>query len=175
MATHDCSIHIKCRRCGETKDISQFNKDASKQYGVRSICKPCHRLEAKEYAAPRMDLYRQRAQAWYVENKDRKQAYDSKYRPIYFKQNKAKFLAQTNHRRASIRAHTPTWADKKAIKRIYLESVQKSIETGIQYEVDHIVPIISKLVCGLHCEANLQILTSEENKKKQNLFWPDMP
>lgn len=46
--------------------------------------------------------------------------------------------------------------------------------------VDHIVPLIGKIngkivVCGLHCEANLQIMSIEDNKRKGHTLWPDMP
>jgi hypothetical protein len=41
--------------------------------------------------------------------------------------------------------------------------------------VDHIVPLQSEIVCGLHGEANLQLLTETENKVKSNKLWPDMP
>ena len=44
-----------------------------------------------------------------------------------------------------------------------------------QGEVDHIVPINHPLVCGLHTEDNLQIVTANYNHFKSNYFWPDMP
>jgi hypothetical protein len=33
----------------------------------------------------------------------------------------------------------------------------------------------SELVCGLHCEANLQIISAFDNQSKRNYRWPDMP
>ena len=46
---------------------------------------------------------------------------------------------------------------------------------GFKWEVDHIVPLQSKLVCGLHVHNNLQVITALENIKKHNKVWPDMP
>jgi hypothetical protein len=47
--------------------------------------------------------------------------------------------------------------------------------TGIAYQVDHIIPLQSKYVCGLHNEFNLRVITAKENNIKGNRFWPDMP
>jgi hypothetical protein len=44
----------------------------------------------------------------------------------------------------------------------------------VEYHVDHIVPLTSDLVCGLHCEANLQIAVGKDNIAKNNRWWPDM-
>ena len=63
---------------------------------------------------------------------------------------------------------TPKWANRKLIKNIYDECRRITKETGIIHEVDHIIPLTSKLVCGLHVENNLQILTKEANRAKYN-------
>ena len=41
--------------------------------------------------------------------------------------------------------------------------------------VDHIVPLNSKLVSGLHVWHNLQLLAGTLNITKKNREWPDMP
>lgn len=69
----------------------------------------------------------------------------------------------------------PAWADRKAIDAIYFEAARISYTTGVLHHVDHIVPINSPLVCGLHCEANLRVLDARENALKSNRWWPDMP
>lgn len=66
-------------------------------------------------------------------------------------------------RRARKSHATPLWADREKIRVIY-----EMRPDG--YEVDHIVPLAGKLVCGLHCEFNLQYLTKAENARKRNCF-----
>lgn len=66
----------------------------------------------------------------------------------------------------------PVWADLTAVKAIYEEAARLTRLTGVRHEVDHIVPIQSPLVCGLHISANMQILTKAENRQKSNHFTP---
>ena len=72
----------------------------------------------------------------------------------------------SNKRAVKLRA-IPKWADEKKIKEIYANR-------PIGYDVDHIVPLQSPFVCGLHWEGNLQYLPKKENQSKKNRYWPDM-
>lgn len=62
----------------------------------------------------------------------------------------------------------PVWVDWDALQTIYREAVRVTRETGIKHDVDHIVPLQSPVVCGLHVPWNLQILTRSENARKSN-------
>jgi 5-methylcytosine-specific restriction endonuclease McrA len=68
--------------------------------------------------------------------------------------------------------NTPKWADHYTIKNIYIEAQRLCFETGVKYEVDHIIPRNGKHVCGLHVESNLQILTKKENRTKSACYEP---
>jgi 5-methylcytosine-specific restriction endonuclease McrA len=72
-------------------------------------------------------------------------------------------------RRTGVKKATPSWADLQAIGEVYLEAAYMSLQ------VDHIIPLRNKLVCGLHTWDNLQLLDPLKNNKKGNRYWPDMP
>lgn len=70
-------------------------------------------------------------------------------------------------------AATPKWLNDEqrvAILAFYEAAVLLEIVTGVPHQVDHIVPIRGKYVCGLHVPWNLQILTQSENARKGNRF-----
>jgi hypothetical protein len=78
-------------------------------------------------------------------------------------QQKASMLYQRRKRQA-----TPKWVNKDYINLIYENCRSMSIQQGINYEVDHIVPLKGETVCGLHVPWNLQIITEKDNGKKRN-------
>ena len=79
---------------------------------------------------------------------------------------------QVRYRGKLVRA-TPCWlteADWKAMDEIYFKARRLTKETGIQHDVDHIIPLQGKSVSGLHVPGNLQILTHSENVSKSNKY-----
>lgn len=68
----------------------------------------------------------------------------------------------------------PLWADKDHIQAFYdVAAAYRAM--GVECEVDHIVPLRSPRVCGLHVGDNLQLLAPGSNKAKGNRYWPGMP
>lgn len=99
---------------------------------------------------------REKSRQWKARNLD-------KVRAIQVRREAAKICA------------TPQWADHNRIAEFYFAADFLSMITGEWYHVDHMVPLRSKSVCGLHNHFNLQVLTAKENMLKGNRIWPDMP
>jgi len=73
-----------------------------------------------------------------------------------------KNTAKSNKYRVNKLKAAPKWIDEALVMDIYAEAEYQ------QMEVDHIIPLKNKIVCGLHWEGNLQLLTKEANCRKGN-------
>lgn len=90
----------------------------------------------------------------------------------WVKRNPAKACANVVRRDAQKLMAMPSWSDKIKIKGFYVLAADLRAE-GQDCEVDHIVPLRSEYVCGLHVHNNLQLLPARSNKSKGNRDWPD--
>lgn len=73
---------------------------------------------------------------------------------------------KSQYRRDKIKDATPaslSKEDRALMTKMYQVARQMSQSTGVNYQVDHIVPLA---VGGLHVPENLQIITEEQNKKR---------
>lgn len=73
-------------------------------------------------------------------------------------------------RRANLLMATPPWAKTGDVWGLLID-VYKRCPPGM--EVDHIVPLQGKNVCGLHVPWNLQYLTKSQNASKGNRLIED--
>ena len=106
---------------------------------------------------------------WHKRHPEKAKEVWKKATKIYRGRNKAKVASWEARRRTGIAQATPGWASIEIIEEIYREAEQLSMQ------VDHIVPIQHPLVCGLHVEYNLQVISAKDNQSKGNRHWPDMP
>jgi hypothetical protein len=177
--TVECPSTKTCTKCGTPKPPDQFNKG-------KAFCKPCHSAAALAWA--RANPERRRAIANSFTKRQRlklgppkpggrkrvlspeeaaRRDRDAKRR--WEQNNPSRVLAKTRKYQAAKLKAVPKWADLKAIEGIYEHA------RSIGAHVDHIVPLQGEIVCGLHCEANLQVIPPLENWSKNNRRWPDMP
>lgn len=185
-----------CTTCKEEKSTDCFYKHKGGHLGIDSICKICNSKRSKAYFATIKDKEKVRRKNYYVLNKDK----ESEWAKEYYEKNKKhlceygkryreknwerrKVLVNDwikNHpefvrnrtaaHRASKLERMPSWADKKKIKEIYKQAKDLSEQTGLEYHVDHEIPLRGENVSGLHVHYNLKILLAEDNLKKSNKF-----
>jgi len=126
---------------------------------------------SKTWRSINAEYCRVKHQQYYQENKE---AFLEKRR-LYWANNPAKVLELCRRRTAKQLMAEPAWADRAAMIALYELAIQRTQETGVPHHVDHIVPLQSKRVCGLHVPANMQVVSASENCSKGNRWWPDMP
>lgn len=147
----------KCTKCNVLKPFDEFNKHTLHKDGLTSQCRCCIRLKRKE-DKPRIDAY----------NQSKKPVQNAQMRDHY-RRNTSYYHAKVKKRRAQKVHATPIWFEEAQVRVLYA----KAAEWG--FDVDHIVPMQSDKVCGLHCWSNLQLLDPALNRSKGNRSWPDMP
>ena len=126
----------------------------------RSIDK---KRRAKKYQDNKIDIQAGR-QKRFEQNPELRERV-KEYSRNHYSENKWMYLARSNNRRAYKMDATPEWADLEKIKEIYFNRPDG-------YHVDHIIPLQSEIVCGLHVPENLQYLPAYTNRAKGNKFNP---
>lgn len=94
----------------------------------------------------------------------------AEYRRSYHASNKHKYAAYRALAKARKVGAAPSWADRFLIEEAYHLAELRTDATGFPWEVDHIVPIRSKVVCGLHVHHNLRVVPAVVNWRKGNSF-----
>jgi 5-methylcytosine-specific restriction endonuclease McrA len=95
----------------------------------------------------------------------------NQYKFKYKQANLELYKALTSVRKRRHRDATPKWItveQKLAMRALYLQAQELTRITKERYVVDHIIPLISDEVCGLHVPWNLRVITQEENLQKSN-------
>jgi hypothetical protein len=191
----------KCSKCGELKPEDRYSVDRSKPSGRLPHCKECAYANVKRWRAKNKARDAESARKWRESNPDAYRAIWKRYAEKNREALNAAYLASvranpekraavaakwvkanphrargyTATRRAAKRRATSVWTNLDKVREFYESADALGMLTGDWYHVDHIVPLTSPLVCGLHNEFNLQILTASQNAAKSNRHWPDMP
>jgi len=137
------------------KKIKIYNTEYQKKYSINNK----EKIKNKNmlYRLNNKDKIKEYYLKYYLKNKDKIKKYTKEYS---FKNRHLRRAAWAKRNAIKLKA-TPKFANLEKIKEIY-----KNCPKG--YHVDHIVPLNSKLVCGLHVEWNLQYLTPSANLTKSN-------
>ena len=177
-----------CRKCFVLKPINEFHKHKMMADGHLHTCKVCHYADVQARLKRKHAEYSVVKKAWTEKNaasvrasqdayKIRDRARHLKQKAEYAKRHSATYRAYgANYRAVKLNATVPYEEfNAFAIKELYDLRRLRSNLLGITFHVDHIVPLVSDKVCGLHTFANMQLLEGRANKSKGNRVWPHMP
>jgi hypothetical protein len=146
-----------CKHCGSyEKYVTSYN------------CAPCaikkglEKLGNEELMRPYRTKEKQNN--YYEKNKEKVNAIKKKYSKS--ERGKAVSAEKQRRRYARLKQGIPieiTEEDLRQIQKIYQKAQHLTSSTGVQYDVDHIIPLFEG---GLHHPNNLQIITHEEHLMK---------
>jgi hypothetical protein len=166
-----------CRKCVAAIRRKRYAENPE----YKAIVRACNERQK----AKNIDAHRAAIMAWYYANPEKQREYRKRYRTQnaegnrehqrkYRQANKGKVNAWTAERWAAKQRAIPVWANRSSIRAFYQDAQRRAEETGDVWHVDHVVPLRSPKVCGLHVETNLQVVRWRDNKVKGNRYWPDM-
>lgn len=157
-----------CSKCRVKKPATNvfFGNQKNKIDNLRPDCKVCMSMIQKAaYAKKSKEELSKKRRDYYEKNKEKILRNQS----IWNKRNQGKVRHYKRVRKQKLKRAKTKWFEKYMVERVYHEAALRG------WEVDHVVPLQSEKVCGLHCHDNLQILEKKLNRAKSNSVWPDMP
>jgi hypothetical protein len=127
----------------------------------------------KKNYAKNAERLREKNRLAYQKHREKRLAEAKNYHRTYYPSNRHLFVARNRDYFAKKRNATPAWANKFFMQQAYELARIRTQELGFEWEVDHIIPLRSKTVCGLHVEHNLQVIPKVTNRKKLNRYSQD--
>lgn len=147
----------KCSRCQKIKATSLFNRRALSRDGYAAACSEC--TSNDKWMKYREDPNERRKT---IARASSTRAARFERDPAY---KRAFWLWGAIKARGS---KIPPWVHITD----FVPICQAAIDAGPGYELDHIIPIKGKLVCGLHVPSNVRVVTTRENQAKRNKYEP---
>lgn len=182
-------MYKTCRGCGQEKPLTDYSLNRG---SPRPRCKPCRSRETIAWQKQNPQKARDKHERWRrkrgikkftpaTEEQKRKTSQRARRKWVahhpdknkeckkrWVERNPGAVTARVRRYQAAKRNAVPQWANHKKIRAIYDAAQWLTVETGKPHEVDHIIPLLSDRVCGLHCEANLRVLPRRLNRLKSN-------
>ena len=149
-----------CATCKESLPPECFHKKSDSADGLHPHCKPCRSSQEAARYQEKKDQRLVEMREYYKANKNKWPAYVTRWN----KAHKGVMAANTAAYRA--RKKQATIKNDPAIDYFYHAADVIGAVYGRKPDVDHIVPLNGKLVCGLHAANNLQLLSHSQNCSK---------
>lgn len=173
-----------CPHCTQVKPFEAFYASSTHKSGYASWCKECETERNKAKYEQRKEAHAVKAKEWRDANKDSqairvkawREANPEQTKHIYrdwAQRNKDKVNAKWMQRDASKKCRTPQWLNEDdlwAMEQAYDIAAKRKSQFGVDWHVDHVVPLQGKTVSGLHVPWNLQVIPALANRQKSNHF-----
>lgn len=155
MKTSAALLLKTCKYC-----LTEFTPDKRHPNAQRCSSKTCAQAYKNEWgrANPECKI------KWILNNPEKRKVSSS----AYMKRNKPYYAAYQAVRTRHLMQAWPKWVEMDELEDIYKEAKY------MQLEVDHIIPLKNKSICGLHVPWNLQLLTRSQNAVKSNKYDEDL-
>lgn len=167
-----------CTKCGETKPVSEYSKNANKRSGLQAHCKSCCNVRSSLWRAANPDYGRLAVSAWRRANPDKakliKERYlcaniekTKKYFADYREKNLGKLKARDQNRRARKAANGGRLSAGLAARLYKLQRGKCACcgkPLGDDYHLDHVMPLA---LGGANTDDNIQLLRSKCNLQKK--------
>jgi hypothetical protein len=161
-----------CVQCNNerAKKWAKDNRERHREHGIRfrKANPEKSRAYTKAWRQKNLEYTREKAKEWNRANPERRRAIDRR------RSERQIGRSTPGARKCSLKNVTPAWANHFFMAEAYRLAQLRTKMLGYPHHVDHIIPIRSKLVCGLHVENNLRVIPGSENMRKHNSYWPDM-
>ena len=173
-----------CTHCHQKKPFEAFYASSTHKSGYTSWCKVCEAKRSKAKTQRNRETRLVKAKKWRDANKDKQTAAIQAWRESnpertaamyrdWAERNRDKVNAKWMKRDASKKNRTPSWLtldEHWMMEQAYDIAAKRTQMLGIQFHVDHIVPLQGKTVSGLHVPWNLQVIPAKFNQQKSNHF-----
>lgn len=158
----------------------QKAKDCQRKYYAKNVGAVCKK--SRDYYFIHKEGIRETSRAYYLKNKEKIKA-ASRIRSVekpdeirfataaWRERNRERVREYQSRRRAAKRNAVPAWFgewDEFVIQEAYMLARDRELDSGIKWNVDHMIPLQAKKATGLHCASNIQVIPERLNLMKRN-------
>lgn len=179
-----------CVKCGKTQPLEAFSRRAASGDGLHPYCRACVKVlhQARYRADP--ERYKAYARKWAAANPELKAELTRRATRERYKKDPAKVYAEARRWSKANPLKTAVYdAAKRARRKVRVVSWDAELDqlvreeardltgkrrgaTGVEWHVDHIVPLQARIACGLDNAFNLAVVPASFNVVKQNRLVP---
>ena len=167
-----------CAECKILLAVDEFHKNKRRLDGYHEYCKKCRKnqyerrdkVSAVKRSAVRYALNKEALLAemrvYYQKTRDKKLAYGRNH----YAKNRSAYVNNAASRKQHIAQATPRWFDDLhalVLREAYDLAKLRAGATKINWDVDHVVPLRGRNVCGLHVLQNIAVIPRTLNNFKR--------